>query len=314
MAELMVRARKHMNAEDAMNARKNKDGEDKRLDKKRSAPNTREENKSKYKKFSNSQADRSSRHPLKADPIKRSRDKYYMFYWDHGLNPKDCLDLKNQIENLVRKGHLRKFTTWNGRRGSNLSQEGRDDHFPQHQPIGEIRVISGGFAGGGETSSAWKAYARRIRSFSEVNEVGVTIPPTKLPRVEELDITFSEEDDKRIHQPHDDPLVFSMVVANFTVQLILVDNGSSADILFLGVFDKLKIGRKKLRPMKSPLVGFLSDKVYPLGAVTLPITAGAHPKQVTVIVDFLVEDCPSLYNIILGRTTLNTMKAIYFPC
>ncbi|XP_059670723.1 uncharacterized protein LOC132316234 [Cornus florida] len=344
MTELMVRVWKHMNAEDAMNARKNKDGEDKRSEKKRPAPNTREEKESKYKKFSNNQADRSFRRPaspgrynnytplntsvqqvflqiqddaslkwppkLKADPTKRSRDKYCRFHRDHGHNTADCFDLKNQIENLVRKGHLRKFTTRNGKGGSNPAREGRDDRPPQHQPMGEIKVISGGFAGGGETSSARKAHARRIRSFSEVNEVGMTSPPTKLPRVEEPVITFSEEDDKGIHQPHDDPLVVSMVVANFTVRRILIDNGSSADILFLRAYEKLKIGREKLRPMKSPLVGFLGDKVYPLGAVTLPVTAGANPKQVTVMMDFVVVDCPSSYNIILGRTTLNAMKAI----
>ncbi|XP_059654814.1 uncharacterized protein LOC132301590 [Cornus florida] len=194
MTELMVRARKHMNAEDAMNARKNKDGEDKR------------------------------------------------FHRDHGHNTEDCFDPKNQIENLVHKGHLRKFTTRNGKGGSNPAQEGRDDRPPQHQPMGEIKVISSGFAGGGETSSAWRAHARRIRSFSEVNEVGMTSPPTKLPRVEEPVITFSEEDDKGIHQPHDDPLVVSMVIANFTVRRILIDNGSSADILFLRAYEKLKIG------------------------------------------------------------------------
>ncbi|XP_059627710.1 uncharacterized protein LOC132270548 [Cornus florida] len=312
MTELMVRARKHMNADDAMNARKNKDGEDKRLDKKRPAPSTRDERELKYKKFSNNQADRSFRRPaspgrynnytplntsveqvflqiqddaslkwppkLKANPTKRSRDKYCRFHRDHGHNTEDCFDLKNQIENLVHKG--------------------------------EIKVISGGFAGGGETSSARKAHARRIRSFSEVNEVGMTSPPTKLPRVEEPVITFSEEDDKGIHQPHDDLLVVSMVVANFTVRRILIDNGSSADILFLRAYEKLKIGREKLRPMKSPPVGFSGDKVYPLGAVTLPVTAGANPKQVTVMVDFVVVDCPSSYNIILERTTLNAMKAI----
>ncbi|XP_059627172.1 uncharacterized protein LOC132269963 [Cornus florida] len=248
--------------EDAMNARKSKDGEDKRLDKKRPAPSTREEKDSKCKKFSGSQADRSSRRlvspgrynnytplntsveqvflhfqddsslkwppKLKADPIKRSQDKYCRFHRDHGHNTEDCFDLKNQIENLVRKGHLCRFTTGIGRRGSNPAREGLDDRLPQHQPIGKIRVISGGFAGGGETSSARRAHARRIRSFSEVNKVGVTIPPTKLLRVDKPNITFSEEDDKRIHQPHDDPLVFSMVVTNFTVRLI-------------GVFDKLKI-------------------------------------------------------------------------
>ncbi|XP_059627609.1 uncharacterized protein LOC132270446 [Cornus florida] len=247
---------------------------------------------------------------LKADPTKRSLGKYCRFHRDHGHNTEDCFGLKNQIENLVRKGHLRKFTTRNGKGGSNPAREGRDDRPLQHQPMGEIKVISGGFAGGGETSSARRSHARRIRSFSEVNEVGMTSPPTKLPRVEELVITFSEEDDKGIHQPHDDPLVVSMVVANFTVRRILIDNGSSADILFLRAYEKLKIGREKLRPMKSPLVGFSGDKVYPLGAVTLPVTVGANPKQVTVMVDFVVVDCPSSYNIIMGRTTLNAMKAI----
>ncbi|XP_059654698.1 uncharacterized protein LOC132301465 [Cornus florida] len=210
MTELMVRAWKHMNAEDAMNARKNKDGEDKRSEKKRLAPNTREEKESKYKKFSNNQIqdDASLKWPpkLKANPTKRSLSKYCRFHRDHGHNTEDCFDLKNQIENLVRKGHLRKFTTGNGKGGSNPAREGRDDRPPQHQPMGEIKVISGGFAGSGETSSARRAHARSIRSFSEVNEVGMTSPPTKLPRVEEPVITFSEEDDKGIHQPHDDPL------------------------------------------------------------------------------------------------------------
>ncbi|XP_059635311.1 uncharacterized protein LOC132277472 [Cornus florida] len=136
MTELMVRAWKHMNAKDAMNAQKNKDGEDKRSEKKRPAPNTREEKESKYKKFSNNQADRSYRRPiqddaslkwppkLKADPTKRSLGKYCRFHRDHGHNTEDCFDLKNQIENLVRKGHLRKFTTGNGKGGSNPAREG----------------------------------------------------------------------------------------------------------------------------------------------------------------------------------------------
>ncbi|XP_059664113.1 uncharacterized protein LOC132309870 [Cornus florida] len=62
--------------------------------------------------------------------------------------------------------------------------------------------------------------------------------------------------------------------------------------------------------MKSPLVGFSGDKVYPLGAVTLLVTAGANPKQVTIMVGFVVVDCPSSYNIILGMTALNAIKVI----
>ncbi|XP_059669077.1 uncharacterized protein LOC132314203 [Cornus florida] len=231
MIELMVRARKHMNAEDTMNARKNKDGEDKKSDKKRPAPSTKEERESKYKKFSNSQANRSSRRPVSPGrynndtPLNTSVEQVFLQIQDDtSLN----WPLKLKADPTKRK------------RGSNPVREGRDDRPPQHQPMGEIRVISGGFAGGGETSSAWKAHARRIRSFSEVNEVRVTSPLTKLPRVEESVITFSKEDDMGIHQPHNEPLVVSMVVANFTVRRILIDKGSSADILFIGGVRQIK--------------------------------------------------------------------------
>ncbi|XP_059664019.1 uncharacterized protein LOC132309752 [Cornus florida] len=50
MAELLVRAKRHMNAEDAMIARKGKEGEDKKSDKKRLALTIRDEKETKYKK------------------------------------------------------------------------------------------------------------------------------------------------------------------------------------------------------------------------------------------------------------------------
>lgn len=40
------------------------------------------------------------------------------------------------------------------------------------------------------------------------------------------------------------------------------------------------------------------------------MTVGTHPCQVTKAVDFLIVDCPSAYNVIVRRPTLNKMKAI----
>ncbi|XP_059669890.1 uncharacterized protein LOC132315551 [Cornus florida] len=343
MAELLVRAKRHMNAEDAMIARKGKEGEDKKSDKKRPALTIRDEKETKYKKPMVNQNERASRYKnterytnytplnmpidqvflqiqdepylkwppkLKSDPARRPRDKYCRFYKDHGHATEDCFDLKDQIETLVRRGHMRKFIVGNDRTDINSLRAGRDNHPPDQQPIGEIRVIAGGCAGGGESSSARKAYARRMRSSSEVCEVGVQIQHRKMPRLGDPVITFSDEDMKDVQQPHDDPLVVAMMIANYNTRRILVDNGSSADIIFLDAFSKMKIGKEKLRPTRSPLVGFTGDKVYPLGAVILPVTAGTSPKQVTVMVDFLVVDCPSAYNVILGRATLNSMRAI----
>ena len=69
------------------------------------------------------------------------------------------------------------------------------------------------------------------------------------------------------------------------------------------------IDRARLIPMNAPLVGFGGTKVFPLGAVTLSVTVGDYPQQITRNVMFLVVDCSSAYNGILGRPTLNSWKA-----
>uniref|UniRef100_A0A2N9EZK9 Reverse transcriptase domain-containing protein n=1 Tax=Fagus sylvatica TaxID=28930 RepID=A0A2N9EZK9_FAGSY len=70
------------------------------------------------------------------------------------------------------------------------------------------------------------------------------------------------------------------------------------------------LDKDKLRPMDATLVGFTGDKVCPVGIVTLPITVGTHPKTVSKTVDFLVVNCPSAYNAIIGRPTLNRLRAV----
>ena len=66
---------------------------------------------------------------------------------------------------------------------------------------------------------------------------------------------------------------------------------------------------KRLRPFESPIVRFSGDQVYPRGIVTLMVTARSYPLQITKQLDFLVVDCPSPYDVIIGRPTLNHWKA-----
>ena len=91
---------------------------------------------------------------------------------------------------------------------------------------------------------------------------------------------------------------------------VLVDNGSSADILYYPAFQQIGIDRERLIPTNAPLVDFGGIRVFPLGAVTLSVIAGDYPQQITKNVTFLVVDCSSAYNAILGRPTLNSWKTI----
>ena len=67
----------------------------------------------------------------------------------------------------------------------------------------------------------------------------------------------------------------------------------------------MEIDRARLIPKNAPLVGFGGTRVLPLGAITLSVTVGDYPQQITKDVTFLVVDFSSAYNGILGRPTLN---------
>ena len=166
-------------------------------------------------------------------------------------------------------------------------------------------MISGGFAGGGESSSARKAHLRSIRS-AEVVEVQAV---SKLPRLD-TSITFFDSDLEGCQHPHDDPLVIRAVVANKIVHRVLVDNGSSTDIIFASAFDKMGIGMERLEPVSTLLRGFFGEKVLPLGSIQLVLTLGDSPCQATTTARFLIVDAPSAYNMLLGRPSLNAIKAI----
>ena len=120
---------------------------------------------------------------------------------------------------------------------------------------------------------------------------------------------FLEEDARGVKQPHDDLLVVMLMIKGFNTRRVLVGNGSSADIIYLFAFQQLKSDLKRLRPLETLIVSFSGDKVYLRGIVTLTVTAGSYPLQVTNKHNFLVVDSPSSYNVIIERLTLNRWKA-----
>ena len=127
-------------------------------------------------------------------------------------------------------------------------------------------------------------------------------------REDELDIIFTDVDAKQLHYPHDDAIVITLTIATYTTRRVLVDNGSSTNILYYPVFQQVRINKELLRLVNVPLIGFGGIKVLPSGTISLPIVVGSYP-QINKEVNFLVVDCSSSYNAIIGRLTLNSWKA-----
>ena len=49
-------------------------------------------------------------------------------------------------------------------------------------------------------------------------------------------ITFTSKDVGRIHHPYDDAIVITLLIADYTTRWVLINNGSSVDILYYPAF------------------------------------------------------------------------------
>jgi hypothetical protein len=77
-------------------------------------------------------------------------------------------------------------------------------------------------------------------------------------------IGFSNDDYAGVSLPHTDALVLSLAIANPKIHRILINTGSSADILYRSAFEFMKIDRRKVIPARHSLVGFTGEQVLPL--------------------------------------------------
>ena len=131
-------------------------------------------------------------------------------------------------------------------------------------------MIVGGTTVTGSSKKARKTYLRMVQNVQLTGSV------SKITRRESPIIGFLEEDARRLHHPHDDALVVSIRIEDYNMHRVLVDNGSSADILYYLVFQQMGIGKERLIPMNAPLVGFGGTRELPLDAITLSVVVGNY--------------------------------------
>ena len=118
---------------------------------------------------------------------------------------------------------------------------------------------------------------------------------------DEQAITFTDEDGGRVHHSHDNAIIITLLIANYTTRRVLVYNGSLADILYYLAFQQMRLEQNQFRPVCSPLVGFGGMTVQPVGTIILLVVVGAYPQKITKKVNFLMVDCSSSYNAIYGK-------------
>ncbi|XP_020224153.1 uncharacterized protein LOC109806183 [Cajanus cajan] len=199
------------------------------------------------------------------------------YHRNRGHSTEECAALKDKIEDLIKQGQLQGFidhpnssryadrsrrhdqpaqrrTGTHSYKEHSRSRDRREDE-PSAQPRRVIKTIAGGFAGRGSSSSAQRRHLRAVRHVHAVETVRRLLPT----------ITFTKADFKGIDPDQDDPMVISVEIHNYIVHKTLVDQGSSADILYWNTFKQLGIPESELVPYDEPLVGFSGERVKTKG-------------------------------------------------
>ncbi|CAA0843054.1 Unknown protein, partial [Striga hermonthica] len=182
--------------------------------------------------------------------IRPRSDIYCRFHRDYGNTTENCRHLKDEIERLIRVGHLKEFVYHDRAKGKGRricredseersdrdeegdDRDGRDGRWKKSRRDGDkgghggkapmkrgaIYMISGRPTDG-DSNNARKEHARAVTRKRE--EVGIT---AHMPV-----ISFKAEDAEEVVLPHNDALVITTEVAGFDVKRVFIDFGSSVD-------------------------------------------------------------------------------------
>ncbi|XP_068474249.1 uncharacterized protein [Phaseolus vulgaris] len=239
------------------------------------------------------------RPPAKTDKILGPhKESWCEFHEAFGHHINNCLALGYQLDELVKSGFLKDYLAGPTTTAATaVQEEGQAHEMPVHE---EVHTISGGFSGGGSTASQRKKYVRSVNSVAE------EFPDDPW----ESDLVFTRADLRDV-VPHDnDPVVISVVTAGRKVHRVLVDQGSSADVMFWTTFNKLQLSPDLLRPYTGCLYGFADNTVEVRGYLELRTTFTDGTASRTESIWYLVVNANSAYNILLGRPALNRLRAV----
>ena len=110
-------------------------------------------------------------------------------------------------------------------------------------------------------------------------------------------LSFSKEDKIRNTQPHDNALLITLRIGDYDVKRVMVDGGSTAEVIYPNLYKGLNLKLEDLMPYSSLLMSFDRKLVIPKGMIRLPIQTGLK----IVEVNFILVDTYSPYTAIVDR-------------
>uniref|UniRef100_A0A2N9GJI0 RNA-directed DNA polymerase n=1 Tax=Fagus sylvatica TaxID=28930 RepID=A0A2N9GJI0_FAGSY len=238
---------------------------------------------------------------LPGDPAARETKPYCNYHRERGHLTENCRAYRYHLEHLVKNGHLKQYV--DETKSPHQNVEVPRINVKASAPIGIIDVIHFG-----TTCHDQRGEMRRAAHLREVFQVqdSPQMAPTPLRKESVEEIVFNNQDLEGVQLPHSDALVITLRIGEFDVKRVLIDPGSSVEIMYESLFKGLGLGKEDLSRTEGPLSGFSGETVIPSGKVTINVRAGT----VSSPTEFFVLNTFSPYNAILGRPWLHRMGAV----
>nr|GEX88504.1 reverse transcriptase domain-containing protein [Tanacetum cinerariifolium] len=211
---------------------------------------------------------------------KRNSKKFCDFHNDKGHSTDECMQLKKQIEELVRArklSHLIKEIN----QGREQPKTGKKEAAAKDKPTTIYMVRS------------WQRTVKQkvTQSFESGKEI--TFPP----------LTSSNGTEG--------PLVIEAEIGGYAIHCMYVDGGSSMKIFYERCFNRLWPEIKsQMVPATTSLTGFSGETTWPLGQLRLLVTIGDATHSTKAWMNFMIVKSLSPYNGIIGRPGLKAIQAV----
>nr|XP_009769830.1 PREDICTED: uncharacterized protein LOC104220630 [Nicotiana sylvestris] len=231
---------------------------------------------------------------MKLDPNTRKSNALCEFHQERGHKTKDCIDLQQEVANMLNQGHLKELMSDRGR--ANFAR-GRESHQGPLKPPSPACTIQMNNGGGGE------ATINHVK-FITTHKLKQTITHERYDDLEDS-IIFDKLDTHSLTFPYFDDLIITLRISDSNVTRIMVDDGSGACIIHPRVLTQMRL-EDKIVPRCITLTCFNNAVERTFEEITLPVLAGG------VILETTFHNQDTAYNAIIGRPWIHAMRAFLF--
>ncbi|GKC06484.1 reverse transcriptase domain-containing protein [Tanacetum coccineum] len=218
--------------------------------------------------------------PMVTPAEKRDPNKYCEFHADTGHSTDECMQLRKQIDEMIKAGKLSQFI-------KELKQNDKPKAPKKGETAGKERPLAILMV------QPWERVAKQKVTQSFSPETTISFPP------------LGDEDGT------EGPMIIEAEIGGHFVHRIYVDGGASSEILYEHCFVRLRPEiRSQMVPATTYLTGFSGETIWPLGQISLLVKIGDEEHSTSAWMNFMVVRSPSQHNGIIGRPGIRKIRAI----